>query len=132
MKNPIYVGTLTPMPSLICKKLHYKGKLQPTESEGLTLLGGSDHIHFGYDVDKGEIKVILNPFDLKSSVRELGIWMAEHQIPFQVGTRATFFIDASMIRLSDIPELKRCHFKKREIDDNNNSIDHIWEFLPSL
>jgi hypothetical protein len=123
-KRVMYIGTMTPKPTLICEKLGYTGRLQPTESEGLTLLGQSDHISFAFDVKTAEIKVILDANNLEGAITELEIWMKSHKIPFYVEEDSTFFIDAKDLPLSDIQILEEYGFKK--VDENNT----IFEYLP--
>lgn len=114
-----YNGTLTPRPSIICRKLNYKGKLDP-ESTEITPLHSTPNINFGYDSEEG-IKVMLNQSNLSESISELKQWMADNKIPTTFEDRSMFFIDASLLEVDSIEVLESHGFIK---DDTTN---YIWE-----
>lgn len=121
----MYTGTLTPIPSMIVKKLEYSGSIEPDRNENI-LLHQTVNISFIYDVENGKISVILNKEALAESVRELKAWMKDHKIPTRFEDSSMFFIDISALRWDDIAVLEQEGFTKREVE-NENSINHIWE-----
>ena len=128
MKNN-YVGTLTPKPSMICRKLNYKGNIDP-DSTNTVELHSTGNVSFGYDIENGEIKVELNSSNLKESVMELKKWMVENKIPFEFENASMFFMDARHMTMDDIPMLESQGFIKREVDNAQNESDNfIWELI---
>lgn len=120
-----YTGTLTPRPSMICRKLNYTGKIDP-ESTEIAILHTTPNIQFGYDVENGDIKVTLNSTNFKESVKELRSWMEQKKVPITYEGDSMFFIDASDLFIDDIPMLEECGFVKRDVI-NGNSVNFIWE-----
>ena len=102
------IAVLSHNPNVIKKALGFKGKIQET---GITLMGGSTHMEFGYNRDLGEIQVILNSNDVSGGLTELRIWMKAKNLP-------TSYKGESLIELNKIEDGKLVKL------DNS-----VWEYL---
>jgi hypothetical protein len=111
-KNEL-IGTLTPRPSMIRRKLEYTEKIDP-DAVGLVKMHSTDRLSFAYDIENGEAKVILDANRLEGSIQELREWMEENKIPVIHEGSSTFFIDAINLRISDITTLEANGFQKAE------------------
>lgn len=124
MEN-MYRGTLTPRPSMICRKLNYAGKIDPDSTE-IAILHQTQNVQFGYNLVDGKIEVNLNRDNLRDAIRELKQWMLENKIPFTFEEDSMFYIDVQELDLSDVPLLESEGFIKKEAEAEN-SINFIWE-----
>lgn len=121
----MYTGTLTPRPSMICRKLNYTGTIEP-ETDQDVVLHQTPNIKFIYDVENGKIEVTLNQSQLIESVHELRAWMRDNRIPINFEGSNMFYIDVKSLNINDIPILESEGFLKKETE-NENCINFIWE-----
>jgi hypothetical protein len=80
MKNSTQIANITIKPTLIARKLGYKGRLNP-EGPEWQHLKSLQHVEFGYDPEEGSIRAKLDSINLRESIQELRDWFTESSIP---------------------------------------------------